>query len=70
MHIEKIICDNVLGTLMSIEGKSKDTTNVRKDLRNMGTRQELNLRTDGNSVHVLLDGIHYHNLNGKCFING
>ena len=25
MHIEKNICDNVLGTLLNIEGKTKDT---------------------------------------------
>ena len=25
MHIEKNVCDNVLGTLLNLEGKSKDT---------------------------------------------
>ena len=32
MHIEKNICDNVLGTLLNIDGKTKDTTKARKDL--------------------------------------
>jgi len=32
MHIEKNICDNILGTLLQIEGKSKDTHNARLDL--------------------------------------
>ena len=25
MHIEKNICDNILGTLLGMEGKSKDS---------------------------------------------
>ncbi|XP_050215350.1 uncharacterized protein LOC126666401 [Mercurialis annua] len=31
MHIEKNICDSILGTLMGIVGKSKDTVNSRID---------------------------------------
>jgi hypothetical protein len=35
MHIEKNICDNILGTLLELEGKNKDTVNARVDLENM-----------------------------------
>ena len=48
MHIEKNVCDNVLGTLMSIEGKSKDTYKTRLDLEHLGIRKELHpIRIDG-----------------------
>jgi len=32
MHIEKNICDNILGTLLDIPGKNKDSLNARLDL--------------------------------------
>jgi hypothetical protein len=44
MHIEKNICDNLLGTFLNIEGKSKDTVNSRLDLEDMGIRKELHLQ--------------------------
>ena len=28
MHIEKNICDNIIGTLLNIEGKTKDTLKI------------------------------------------
>ena len=28
MHIEKNICDSIIGTLLNIEGKTKDTLNL------------------------------------------
>ena len=31
MHIEKNICDTLLGTILNIDGESKDTTKVRID---------------------------------------
>ena len=43
MHIEKNICDNILGTLLQIEGKSKDTHNARLDLYDMRIRHTLHL---------------------------
>ena len=52
MHIEKNICDNILGTLLQIEGKSKDTHNARLDLYDMGIRHALHLQEDGNSVRM------------------
>jgi hypothetical protein len=44
MHIEKNICDNLLGTFLNIEGKSKDTVNSRLDLEDMGIREDLHLK--------------------------
>ncbi|XP_040994342.1 uncharacterized protein LOC121240884 [Juglans microcarpa x Juglans regia] len=54
MHIEKTICDSILGTLMNIEGKSKDTTNARRDLEDLGLRKELHLQHDGNHTSMSL----------------
>nr|XP_009791293.1 PREDICTED: uncharacterized protein LOC104238594 [Nicotiana sylvestris]XP_009791294.1 PREDICTED: uncharacterized protein LOC104238594 [Nicotiana sylvestris] len=42
MHIEKNICDNILGTLLNIKGKTKDTIKTRLDLQAMNIRKELN----------------------------
>jgi hypothetical protein len=38
MHIEKNVCDSVLGTLLQNE-KTKDTPNARQDLENLGIRK-------------------------------
>ena len=35
MHIEKSACDNLVGTLLNIEGQTKDTTNVCLDLQDL-----------------------------------
>ncbi|KAL5573640.1 hypothetical protein UlMin_023237 [Ulmus minor] len=50
MHIEKNICDSLLGTLMGDPHKSKDTDNTRRDLQNLGIRSELHLYEDGNKL--------------------
>ncbi|XP_066334498.1 uncharacterized protein [Miscanthus floridulus] len=50
MHIEKNICENILGTLLNVQGKTKDTTNARLDLYDMGIRPEFHLQQHGNSV--------------------
>ena len=47
MHIEKNICDSLLGTLMNINGKTKDNLNARRDLCVMGTRKYLHLQQNG-----------------------
>nr|XP_016452413.1 PREDICTED: uncharacterized protein LOC107776970 [Nicotiana tabacum] len=41
MHIEKNICDSILGTLLEIYGKSKDHVNSHYDLQEMGIQKEL-----------------------------
>ena len=52
MHTEKNICDNVLGTLLNINGKTKDTAKARKDLCHMGIRRDLYLQTNGTSTSM------------------
>ena len=39
MHIEKNVCDNVVGTLMNIDGKTKDTYEARLDLEWISIRK-------------------------------
>ncbi|KAK1417966.1 hypothetical protein QVD17_27102 [Tagetes erecta] len=41
MHIEKNVCDSLLGLLLDIPGKTKDGINVRRDMEEMGIRKEL-----------------------------
>ncbi|XP_021763790.1 uncharacterized protein LOC110728454 [Chenopodium quinoa] len=41
MHIEKNVCDSLIGTLLNIRGKTKDGTKARDDLQTMGIRSEL-----------------------------
>lgn len=41
MHIEKNVCDNIVGTLLNMEGKSKDNLKSRLDLQRLGIRREL-----------------------------
>ena len=41
MHIEKNICDNIIGTLLDIPGKTKDHANARFDLKDLGIRKKL-----------------------------
>ncbi|XP_042983238.1 uncharacterized protein LOC122312643 [Carya illinoinensis] len=50
MHIEKNICDNVLGTLMTIPGKTKDSVNARRDLFNLGIKKNLHLQEHGHKL--------------------
>ncbi|KAF5467964.1 hypothetical protein F2P56_012164 [Juglans regia] len=52
MHIEKNICDNVLGTLMDIPGKTKDGINARRDLAELRIRKDLHLREVGDRVII------------------
>jgi len=45
MHIEKNICDSIVGTLLDIQGKTKDHVNARCDLQSMEIRKDLHPRT-------------------------
>lgn len=48
MHIDKNVCDSVLGTLMNIERKRKYTLNTRLDLEAMGIMRDLHpIHRDG-----------------------
>ncbi|XP_071741136.1 uncharacterized protein [Rutidosis leptorrhynchoides] len=41
MHIEKNVCDSLIGLLLNIPGKTKDGRNVRNDMVEMKIRSEL-----------------------------
>ena len=41
MHIEKNICDSVVGTIMDVKEKTKDGLKARLDLQNMNIRHSL-----------------------------
>ena len=50
MHVEKNVCDSVVGTLLNIVGKTKDTNKARLDLADMNIRKELHLQIQGNKL--------------------
>ena len=50
MHIEKNICENILWTLLKVEGKTKDTTNARLDLHDMNIRPQYHGVQQGTSL--------------------
>nr|GFC15297.1 hypothetical protein [Tanacetum cinerariifolium] len=41
MHIEKNVCESLIGLLLNIAGKTKDGVNVQNDMEDMGIRPEL-----------------------------
>ena len=41
MHVEKNVCESIVGTLLEINGKSKDGINARKDLQLLKIRPDL-----------------------------
>jgi hypothetical protein len=54
MHIEKNVCDNVIGTVLDIQGKTKDSLYTRLDLQEMGIRKELYPKlVDGKNIMSL-----------------
>ncbi|XP_074359670.1 uncharacterized protein LOC141699719 [Apium graveolens] len=52
MHIEKNICDKILGTLLNISGKSKDHLNARYDLQDRGIRKPLHPIKSDDGKHI------------------
>jgi len=53
MHVEKHVCDSVIGTLLNIQGKTKYGLNTRNDLADMGIRSQLHPRYDGKKYTCL-----------------
>jgi hypothetical protein len=41
MHIEKNVCESLLGTLLNMDGKTRDHGHAQADLKEMGIRPEL-----------------------------
>ncbi|XP_059632538.1 uncharacterized protein LOC132275143 [Cornus florida] len=52
IHIEKNICESIIGTLLNIKGKSKDGLKSRRDLEEMGIRGDLHPQ-DSKGKHFL-----------------
>ncbi|XP_039138806.1 uncharacterized protein LOC120276140 [Dioscorea cayenensis subsp. rotundata] len=53
MHIEKNICESILGTLLNIEGKTKDTIIARLDLEDLNIKKELHLKKQSNGSYLM-----------------
>ena len=47
MHVEKNVCDSVIGTLLNIHDKTKD-----EDLAEMGIRSQLHPMSDGKKIYL------------------
>ena len=52
MHIEKNVCDSLIGTLLNIPGKSKDGIKARKDMKQLGIRKELHVIKNENRRYL------------------
>ncbi|WMV37344.1 hypothetical protein MTR67_030729 [Solanum verrucosum] len=52
MHIEKNICDSILGTILDVKGKTKDTLSTRLDLQQMKIRKELHPIQNGDKYEL------------------
>ena len=58
MHIEKNVCDNIFGTVLGLDGKTKDDAKSLLTLKKMGVRSNLWPRT-GSSGKVTLPQANY-----------
>jgi len=54
MHVEKNICDSLIGTLLNIQGKTKDKVNARLNLVEMKIREDLAPREVGKRTYLPL----------------
>ncbi|XP_019163443.1 PREDICTED: uncharacterized protein LOC109159786 [Ipomoea nil] len=52
MHVEKNICDSIIGTLLNIQGKTKDGIKARKDMVEMGIRTQLAPQESGKMAYL------------------
>src|SRR5688572_28447266 len=52
MHVEKNICESLIGTILNISGKTKDTIKAMLDLKDLGIKKELQFREDGDSCEM------------------
>jgi hypothetical protein len=43
MHVKKNVCESLLGTLLNMDGTTRDHGHARADLKKMGIRTELSL---------------------------
>lgn len=52
MHIEKNVCESIVGTILHVKGKSKDGLKSRKDLQEMGIRPDLHPEPRGKKMYL------------------
>ena len=52
MHMEKNVCDSIIGTLLNIQGKTKNGLNTCQDLAEMGIQSQLHLKSDGKNIYL------------------
>ena len=52
MHVEKNVCDSLIGTLLNIKGKTKDGLKCRQDLVDMGKRHQLHPISKGSRTYL------------------
>ena len=58
MHIEKNMMDNIIGTLLDIQGKMKDNLEACEDLKEIDLRQQFHLYTTENGKTYILVACH------------
>ena len=63
VHIEKNVCDIILGTIMNIKGKTKDTLNARLDMEDMGIMSKLHPIKRVTNLSYLMLHIRYPRVN-------
>ncbi|XP_052730492.1 uncharacterized protein LOC128195840 [Vigna angularis] len=52
MHVEKNVCDSIIGTLLNIQGKTKDGMKSRLNLVEMGIREQLAPQSHGKRTYL------------------
>ncbi|XP_074327543.1 uncharacterized protein LOC141665458 [Apium graveolens] len=52
MHIEKNVCESIIGTLLNIPSKTKDGMKARLDLQELGVRAELAPQQSGKRAYL------------------
>lgn len=53
MHVEKNVCESMLGILLNTPGKMKDTLQAQGDLQDMNIMKELHPQDKGNGCYYL-----------------
>jgi len=51
MHVEKNVCDSLIGTLLNIKGKTKDGLKCHQDMVEMGIREQLHPISHGRRMY-------------------
>ena len=65
MHIEKNVVDNIIGTLLNLDGKTKDNLKACQDLKDMGIRSELRLEKARNDKTRMPHACYHMNVSEK-----